>query len=263
MGTSSSFTGPTGRNPLLPDNYQADGTQSSPETQVKDTINIEKWRIAKANFSKYISGTSSNMDASSSSYVRAYGGGKSAGIQAIGGKSTAIKLGGFLSSISSSGFSETFKQLGIDFEGKSTEEVLSALVEKLSSSQNTKEDAVATEALMDSIEVLYEECDMENSGLEELDDLNSDTFSIIMEKFIGSYIFHKYLKDLESRFEDIVDSAKTIEMENDIKDYIFGKVEIALESHNLSGLNFTSEEVTKQIESIYSDCYEVIEGVMK
>ena len=198
-----------------------------------------------------------------SKYVKAHGGAKKAASSAIAGKTTAKNLGGFLSGISEQGIYNTFKQYGIDYEGKSVEEVLSEIVNKIAPAGKNKEEVVARIAIIDVIEALYEEIEKNNGDLSLLENLNEEQFNNIMRKYISTYIFQRFLNELESRFEKHAKNAGTaLEIENDIKEYISGVVDNKLQGTNFTNFDYSDENIIQTIENIYEECYEVIEDIL-
>jgi hypothetical protein len=271
MGTSSSYGGPKGKNPLLPDDFN-DDESTSPDNQDNsqdqspesiDQTPTELWKNAKTQISKLIGGSVKNTGSTLSAYVKAHGGARQASASAKAGKTTTVKLGGFLSSMSSQGFNNTLTEYGIDFEGRSAEEVLSDLINKIAPSPNTKEDAVARNALLDAMEILYEEIAESDNDLNVLDNMDKDKFNDVMNTYISSYIFQRFLSELESRFEEhATNTGSALNIENNIKEYISGVVDNKLKDQNLSRLDYSADTVNRIISEIYTNCYDVIEGAL-
>lgn len=277
MGTSSSYGGPKGKNPLLPTGFEDefsgsdtndsqttppdtnDNQATTPDVQVNPET--EKWRNAKSQISKLIKGTSGNTGGAVSSYVSALGGARKAAGTAYSGKSTTAKLGGLLSRVSSSGFRSTLDHYNIDYHERNIEEVLSDLVNKLAPSPDTKEDSIARNALLDVMEILYDKISENDGNLDLLDQLDKETFNEMMEAYISFYIYERLLSDLESRIEIYAqDSQSALDIEEKIKEYIKGNVKNKLNDKDFSEIDYNANSIQEIIEQIYSDCYEVIEG---
>lgn len=272
MGTSSSYGGPKGKNPLLPKDFDGNDTPSEsqdnqqtppPSDEVKENPNTFLWQNAKTQISKLIQDPRRNTRSALSSYVKARGRASGAAMSATSGKSTTAKLGGFLSSISSHGIQNTLTQYKIEFEGRSTEEVLNELINRIAPVPETKEDSIARNALLDAIEVLYEEVSDNDGNLEILDNLDENTFNDVMRTYISSYIFQRFLNDLESRFEEYSQNTESaLGLEKEIKEYIAGVVDNKLKEQSFSNMDYSSDSVIQTINKIYADCYEVIEGAI-
>lgn len=270
MGTSNSYGGPKGKNPLLPNDFDDNETPSeSPDAQqpqppegTEKNPNTVHWQNAKTQISKLISGSNRNTNSALSSYVKAHGGARKAAYSATSGKTTTAKLGGFLSSISSQGIKNTLNQFKIEFAGRNVEDVLGELINKIAPAPNTKEDAVARNALLDAMEILYDKV-TENNDINSLDNLDEEKFNFVMNKYIASYIFQRFLNDLESRFEEHSENVgSALNIENEIKEYISGVVDNELKDRNIFALDYTSKAVLGIINGIYKDCYSVIEGAL-
>lgn len=271
MGTSSSYGGPKGKNPLLPNDFDDNVAPSeNPDNQLtppfkkpEKSPNTDLWQNAKTQISKLIKDPNRNTKSALSSYVKAYGGASKAAMSATSGITTTAKLGGFLSNISLQGIQDTLTQYKIEFEGRSTEEVLSELINRIAPVPETKEDSIARIALLDTIEELYEEVSENDGDLEILDNLDENRFNDVMRTYISSYIFQRFLNDLESRFEKYSQNAGTaLSLEKEIKDYISGVVDNKLKEQNFSNIDYSSDPVIQSINKIYADCYEVIEGAL-
>jgi len=275
MGTSSSYGGPKGKNPLLPNDFDENGNSieipsesSNNDNNVQHINNADTklWKTVKSLTSKLINGSVKNKRDVFSKYVKAHGGAKKAAFSAKAGKATAKKLGGFLSVISKQGIHDTFKKYGIDYENKSVEEVLSEIVNKIAPTGKTKEEVVARNAIIDVIESIYEyyeDVEKNNGNLSLLENLNEEQFNDIMRKYISAYIFQRFLNDLESRFEEYAKNTGTaLEIENDIKEYISGVVDNKLQGTNFTNFDYSDENIIQTIGNIYEECYKVIEDIL-
>lgn len=278
MGTSSMYggysNGGSQNNPLIPPDFEDNEQENAnnPESQNPENEDPEKdsednnteqqeeqtveWSNAKTFMSNVASGRSSNIKGAVSKYVKAYGGAKSASKNAVGGIKTTINLGNFVKSISEQGLKETLDAYKIDYKNKSTKEILSELVNILAPSPNTKEDAVSRKALILTMEVLYELIEKENLEIESIENLD---VNIIIPTYIEVYIYQKLINDLGSRIESNSKSATdAVALEKNIKEYIHSKIEIVFKGKDIKDYNFS----TKEILSLYNQCYTVIEDLL-
>jgi len=265
MGTSSSHGGPMGKNPLLPKDFNDEPVDGNkvPDNIPLENPKIEAWKNAKTQVSKLISNSDRSTESALSSYVKAHGGGKGAASSAISGKTTTVKLGNFLSSTSSQGVRATLDQYQIQYINRTVQEVLSDIVNKIAPSPNTKEDAVARNALIDTMEILYDEIDENDGNIEILDRLDSEKINELMNTYISSYIFQRFLSEMESRFEIYAtNEGSALSIENEIKEYICGAVDNKLADRDFANIDFTSKTVLETINEIYEECYSIIEGVI-
>ncbi|AZA52769.1 hypothetical protein [Chryseobacterium sp. G0201] len=278
MGTSSMYggysNGGSQNNPLIPPDFEdneqentnnqesqnpenedseQDSEDNKVEQQEEQTV---EWSNAKTFMSNVASGRSSNIKGTVSKYVKAYGGAKSASKNAVGGIKTTINLGNFVKSISEQGLKETLDAYKIDYKDKSTKEILSELINILAPSPKTKDDAVSRKALILTMEVLYELIEKENLEIEAIEKLD---INIIIPTYIEVYIYQKLINDLGSRIESNSKSAAdAVALEKDIKEYIHSKIEIVFKGKEIKDYEFS----TKEILSLYNQCYTVIEDLL-
>src|SRR6266704_3835211 len=130
MGTSSSYSGPTGTTPLLPPWAEdpvaprpLDGEGSStaePEPQGMDIpLPHISWRVPKAALSRLASGVAIGLGAATlaslgRSYVQASGGARAAADSARAGRASSARLGGFLADGVRNGFQEAARNVGLE-----------------------------------------------------------------------------------------------------------------------------------------------------
>lgn len=271
MGTSSMYKGHSNSNsqgnPLLPSDFDenedndnenngdenTEDNKNPNENKVSD--NNVSWQTAKTSMSKIASGKSS-VNKTISNYVKAYGGAKTASKTAKSGVRTVLSLGSFINNVSSQGFTQTLENYNIDYKDKSAKDVLSELINHLAPSPITKEDSIARKALVVTMEILYELIDNENL---EIDKINNETFNFIIPKYIECYIYERIINDLGSRIEIASsNSYQAIKIEQEIKDYINSKVDIAFKGKNFEKMSFTKNEV----ESLYNQCYTIMENML-
>lgn len=279
MGTSSIYGGPTDKNPLLPEGFEdeyindegSDKSNLNDETEEEGgKLNEEEkqkvealngsWQETKKAMSQYITGSSSNKGRVTSNYVRAIGGSKAASTQAVSGRRATVQLGGFLSSIAQDGIYKTLENLHIDYIGKSVETLLSEIVNLISPNSNSKEDAVARNALIEVECKMYEFIVENGMGIESLDNMNDVIFDEIMSSYVTAYIFERMLNDLQSRFEKYSENAQAaLQKEKEFKEFIQISVELRLNDAKLSKLDYQDKSIDRFIRDLYTECYRVLE----
>ncbi|PWW43429.1 MULTISPECIES: Qat anti-phage system associated protein QatB [Paenibacillus] len=280
MGTSSIYGGPNDKNPLLPEGfdeeYNRNNEDENNDNSSNEAENIEEnasddekqinqartgsWQETKRSMSQYITGHSNNKGRVASNYVRATGGSQAASNQAISGRRATVQLGSFLSSVAQIGIHKTLENLQIDYMGKSIETLLSEIVNLISPSSNTKEDAVARNALIEVECKMYEFILENNMDIKSLDHMDEAIFDALMENYVTAYIFERMLSDLQSRFEKYADNAKVaLQKENEFRDFIQISVELELQAAKLSKLDYQDKSIDRIIKKLYSDCYRIME----
>ncbi|MGJ0847309.1 hypothetical protein ACR77J_11525 [Tissierella praeacuta] len=255
MGTSSIYNGKNDRNPLLPDDYM---DEENNEDMKNTTV---KWQTVKTNMSKFINsgGNSGSVSHIVKQYIKASGGSSRLASQSISGISTGITLGTFLNGIRNSGFEITFKNLGIQYIGKSVQDVFSQLINIISLASDTKEDIVAKEAAQQALSKVYDYIEINEMNLEYLDSMSPALMNEVLCEYVSSYIWTLIMKDLTSRFEIYIDNPKqTLSFEKEFKDYIASTVKIEFESEG----DIINQGVSTSISNLYEKCLKVLEGTL-
>ncbi|PKQ62178.1 hypothetical protein BZG01_17825 [Labilibaculum manganireducens] len=287
MGTSSMYNGPSG-NPLLPDDFEDTSFPDSPESDNPQESNEEtqngndesdngddgqenqqnsnnidsSWSTAKKNMSRYASGTSNNYKRAVATYVKAHGGAKRAAKSASSGIKSTASFGQFLINSSNQGIRETLSQYKIDYEGRAAKDILNDVINRLAPVPVTKEDSVARKAIIRTMEVLYERIDDENKDISTLDKIDKELLNDMIPIQIESYIYERIINDLGSRIETKSSSpADAISKEKELKEYINSKVETTLKGNDFSQIDFNGN-VSKEVESLYNQCYKVMEDML-
>lgn len=281
MGTSSRYNGPNDRNPLLPEGFdlgEYDGGQSEnkpmdEENGVNEGSKVENenktdikkpqnWRNAKTHMSKYLN-NNRNVKSATSSYIKALGGHKRAGMSSTSGKEVTRNLGSFLSGVSSSGIKDTLRNNKIEFENRDVGEVLSDVINFLSPVPDSKENSIARNAMINTIGDLYSEIEENGGDLNALDNLSSEHCNDILASFISEYIYERLMNDLASRIEISTQDIQTvINLENDLKLYVKDSVENVLKNKDIIANDFSNPKTKGVIEQLYIDSYEVLEGAL-
>ncbi|QQX78113.1 MULTISPECIES: hypothetical protein [Aequorivita] len=273
MGTSSIYGGPTNSNPkdnpLLPDDFVFDEGnsnegESEKETDEKETISKEpqqinevSWKDAKTYMSKLASGQYTNKGKAVSNQIKAYGGAKAASKTARAGINTVIKLGNFSSSSPTSTFRTVLEEYKIDYKDKSAREVLNELTNLIAPVPITKDDSIARKALIVTMEYIYEMFDEENL---DYDSIDGNSLNLMIPKFIENYIYERIINDLGSRIESNSESSsKAMDTENELKEYINAKVDIAFKGKDFTKINFNDKSTKNEVESLFNQCYTLME----
>lgn len=261
MGTSSIYKGPIDNNPLLPEDFDPNEQDGNQEQQRKETL--APWKSAKNSMSQYINESHSSRGRVLRSYTKALGGANNAANTARSGIKSAVNLGRFLSSISSTGLENTLQRLSVNFKGKRVEELFSTLVNVLVPESNLKEDAIARKASIDALSQLYEFIEQNDMDINSLDSLNQEFFDTVMATFISSFIFERLLNDLESRFEQYASETElAIEKESEVKEYIIQHTDVKLREIDFKNLDYNQSSIEDVFEDIYKECYEVLEDYL-
>lgn len=263
MGTSSIYQGPTKNNPLLPSDYEDEKTNPENNTSTEPIVT---WKTVKMDFTKYINGKSRSSSRSGGSiknvakqYVKASGGTKALMSKSMSGTVSGRALYDFYESIRSNGIYQTLETLHIQFKGKSVNEIISLLVNAISPNFITKEDIVARKATQEATAYIYDYIDRNNMDIQCLDNMPQDLVDTSMCAFLVSYIWGTMMKDIASRLEIYENSPdKAWEIEQDLKGYVKGIVEVEFEKDN--GIFKKSPE--EAVDGLLNKCYKTMEGII-
>ena len=255
MGTSSIFYGKNDRNPLIPDDY--DSNTDNENSRIKSV----KWQTVKSDMSKYIKsgGSYSTSRRIAQQYVKASGGAHRMTMQSVSGKRTAANIGNFFNNIKEHGIEETLHRLGIEFTGKSVNEIFSRLVDTLAPASDTKEDIVAKEAVEAALESIYDYVEENELDIEKLNSMPTDLANNAMCEYIGSYIWISMMKDLGSRLEIYLEnSSDAYRTEQEFKDMILEIVKVEFEKKG----DIINQNVASAMTELHEQCLKVLEGVI-
>ena len=282
MGTSSSNRGPKKSSQLLPswaipniespinsDTTPTENIEPSENTNQKvstepklDSLYSQGFGGAKSSLTNYIKQPSrKKLKSAGKNYVRAYGGSKKALIAAYPGVSYGGGYANFLSSISNIGFSDTLKQIGLsDCIGKSYEEVVVKIADKIAPDGGTNQDSIVRKAMLSSIEVLLEKFSSDTDKIETINNLSKDDVKESLIEFVSFYVFYKWLYELGITLEQKNISEKdVIDLEENIKDFIHGEIKLSLKDIDISEFDFTKGEGKQIIEKVFEQAYSTLE----
>jgi hypothetical protein len=250
MGTSSSYGGNKDKKNLLPEDYDENSNQQI------------SWQSVKTGLSKYINGSGGNgIKGTARQYVKAAGGAASLTARSTSGISGAVNIGNMFSSIRENGVIETFERFGIEYTGKSVEEICSSLINYIAPDSNSKEDGVAREAATEAMTHLYQYIDNNDMEIETLDSMPEELIEETFCCYIENYIWGKILNDLEFCFEkNSNDPQKTVMMEQELKLYISNTVSVAFNSPEIKEKIFGNQSIENGVKVLYKDCYEEMEA---
>ena len=290
MGTSNIYHGKNDRNPLLPEDYDStiNGGDNSGESndnannsgeddnniggsnENKSSENIAngntetipiKWKTVKTDMSKYIrsGGTKGNINHIVKQYIRASGGSSKLVSQSRSGIRAGSGLGIILNDIRRHGVEITFRNLGIDFAGRSVKEIFSQLINILAPMSDTKEDIVAKEASQEALSKVYDYIEKNEMDIECLNKMDPILMNEVLCEYVSSYIWTMIMNDLGSRFEIYIEDPKqTLSLEQEFKDYIYSTAKVEFETKG----DIVNHDVASAITDLYERCLKTLEGIL-
>ena len=289
MGTSTSYGGPTGENPLLPpwappppedDNREGEAPpptspdtiqpeQERPESPEQEGLQPQPakpipWAIPKRSLSLFASSKNqSNLRSAIRGYVRAQGGSRRAAHAARAGRTSAQRLGGFLSSIVNEGIDTAARSLGLqEFIGQDANVLLATFVDQIAPDGALLEEAAAREATIQTLDELFQEYVVGEDGLDGLNALDSDGVQYTLERYLSNYIYTRLIQvisqGVESRGTD-----ELIRVENEVKDYVFSTVHLdIINKTDVLSVDWNGQEGHDFVERIYQEGHELIETLL-
>lgn len=252
MGTSSSHSGNKDKKGLLPSDFGEQ--QSKPEVS---------WKTTKIGFSKYINGHGGSVGKTVKNYVKASGGTEQLFRSSKSGVRGAVNIGRLFSDIQQYGYQRTFDELGIAYQGKSVKEICSGLVNYIVNSSDSKEDSVAKIAAVNAMATIYEYMENNNLEIQSLDKVENGLVEQVLSTYVACYISGRILNDLQFCLEKNSDDIdKTVKIEQEIKDYVSGKVTTTFQIKEIRDKIFGHQSMEVGIEQLYKKCYSVLEDMV-
>ncbi len=279
MGTSSSYSGPTGTTPLLPPWAEdpvaprpLDGEGSStaePEPQGMDIpLPHISWRVPKAALSRLASGVAIGLGAATlaslgRSYVQASGGARAAADSARAGRASSARLGGFLADGVRNGFQEAARNVGLEpFLGRDAQYVLAAFIDMIAPNGALREEAIARAAMIETCTTIFDQYDVADGGIDALDAMDADGVQAIVALSITNYVNVRLQEELVNRIErGALNEEDANALMIEIKDFIASVVRLDLREIDVLALDWDGPEGYRVVERIYETGYEMLGGM--
>ncbi len=206
-------------------------------------------------------GGARNLGNAARNYVRAHGGSKSAARAASGGRQATASLGGFLSGVANRGIVEVVRELGLAAViGQPVEIVLTEITNRLAPDGTTLEDAVARRAFNETLTAVFEKYGVEQDGLTKLNSLDAEGVREAIEMSIVSYIYQRWLQELEIKVEErAISEQEAVRCERDVRIFVRDAVSVDMAGKNLLTLSWNDRESQEIIERIYQQAYSTLE----
>ena len=282
MGTSNLYKGPKGTS-LLPADYTGESDEQQPVVVPGGAVPAEEqpendepnevenpeqegpqqddqpkvtWTLAKRTFSSQIGKRKPNVKWISKTYTKASGGYKHAAKTSGSSKRVARGIINFFTGTPDA-IRQRLEQIGIVFEGRSTQDIFNDIYFHLCSGASSREDALADKALSQTFSELFESELVNDQGL---DVFKPELLEFLVSHFIANSIYYKLLNEVA--FGELTgnkSNADIVIIEEDLKTFIDGLVSGIVPERLHEGI--TSNEVNKLVDNLYEDCYKVMEGL--
>lgn len=194
--------------------------------------------------------------------VRALGGASQATRSSRAGRSTALALGSFLGTVATRGVAEAARRFGVaEFLGQGVEALLAGLAGVLAPDAALMEDAIAAEALQETLAALFDEYGANEAGIGALDRLDETGVRRTMERYLEEYIFRRVLHAFSERLEASVPTGERYaQVEADLRDYVRTAVEVDFGAADLRSLDWQSRPARELIDRIFEEGYGMLEA---
>lgn len=284
MGTSNLYKGPKGtsllpadytgepdeQQPVVAPNGESSADEQSENDEPAETENPEQedplqkeqprvtWTQAKRTFSTQIGKRKPDVKWITKTYTKASGGYKHAAKTSGSSKRVARGIITFFSGTPDV-IRKRLEQIGIVFEGRSTQEIFNDIYSHLCTGASSREDALADKALSQTFSELFESELMNEQGL---DVFKPELLVFLVSHFVTNSIYYKLLNEVA--FGELTgnkSNADIAKIEDDLKTFIDGLVSGRVPEYLHEGI--TPDEVNKMVDNLYEDCYKVMEGLVE
>ncbi len=241
-----------------PDNVSPSVTTTDPRSS--NPQHYTPWQNVKTSFSHYISGRTPGGSAGVQRVLRNYGQatGRTAGLMRT--SRSGINVGNSFAQFITNNYPEQnsiFTSINSIMESETDiKTALSKIADILSPIPEFKEQAVARDAIINTLCSLYDYLEKNNLDITSLRNLDNALQEQLLTKYISEYIWGRMMNDLQTCFEKHADNtSRASEVEKEFKEYIYAKVSVEVHK-GMEGLE-TGENFN--IDKLFRDCYE---GVM-
>lgn len=195
-------------------------------------------------------------------YVGARGGGGTAARSAQAGRASTARVGGFLSGVASRGFTQAALDLGLSaLLGRNVDQVLAAIANALAPDGATQEEAVARQAVNDTLAFLYERYGLQDGDLNKLDAMDREGVTEAVAVSVTSYVYHRWVQELGRKLEENAYTAnEAVRLERDVRAFIEETVKLDMTRIDPVTLDWGGPAGQQFVERIYRDAYEMLEG---
>lgn len=289
MGTSKSYPGPSGRNPLIPPGADEGGglpdvgsppTEPAlpvvPGTPVQPTADRDAvpspaaqpaipWSVPKAALTRAANGRGAGVGGGVGralrDHVRAHGGPRQAVRRAQSGRESTASVAGFLGHVARSGFVEAARAIGLGHViGRDATAVLSEVVDHLAPAGALLEEAAARRAVIDTFSELAREYDVRAAGVEALDRLDAAGVAAAVLRMVANYITERFKQLLVSRVERSSASLPAAErLLREVKSLIRAAVAYDFRGVDVVALDWRDTTGRAMVERIFTDAYNQLE----
>lgn len=259
MGTSKSFGGPSGTNPLIPSwlvpppelapsdllepfaplpatpDQPATNPATTPAPAQPDPSPVEvpvdvptRYKTSRTRFNRIARGTHSNrgrLRKATSDYVRkGLGGSRRASSRMAVSAKTAGRVIGFIRSVEEKGFVQAAKDFGLgDLTGKTAKEIGPLLAEAFLEQGGSIDEGISNRAWVETVIEAIE------GELVDTTDISADTMIVMLENYVTRTIELRLQQDIGAKILPLSsDAARAKEVKTEIRELVRGEVQRAV-----------------------------------
>lgn len=280
MGTSTPFSGPNSKDPLVPD-FVNDGDATPPAPAPQDDDEAEpvppappprpapvppapppdRFRNARRNFTKFASSGGDDRRAlgrAVSQYVSQATGGSGPAARRMGSsRGVAARIAGFLGEVSARGLQAallTFNLAGM--AGSTPAEIFSALVEQICPEGGSIDEGIARDAFMETV------VDLADAGIADMSSLTPEQMQTVLELYVAHTIEDRIYNDIGIKGVQIpTDASAAQKVQDQLHEFILGGVSDAFNETALDFAAIDPNTIGQTIERIYGAAFDILEAL--
>lgn len=279
MGTSNSYGGPGGGNPLIPtwlgsngDNEPANMLDGTPADPPSDDVPMpparpepqappfpDRFKTARNSFTRFVSSGGAdrgNLGRAVSYYVSTASGGARQAAQRMGAsRGAGARLLGFLADAQTRGAREALRALDLEhLAGRSITEIFIGLADYVCPEGGTVDEGIPREAFVETI------VDLAGLGITDLDALTADQMQTVFEFFATHAIEARLCNDIGMKVIALpadTDAARRVQAQ--LRDFIARGVSDALTAAQMTPVALTTDRVLGFVEGVYEEAFRMLQ----
>lgn len=278
MGTSGSYGGPGGKNPLIPSWLDGGGIPPPPlppddgtppgeppnppiETPPAPHDLTPRFQTPRTNLTRFVSSGGSNGGAlrrAVSGYVSKASGGPTTATRRMGSSRTAAgRLLSFLGEVQRNGVAQALQLFNLgNLAQRPIEEIFFGLADKICPTNGSVDGGIALDAFTEMIVEVVE------SGLTSLDSLTNSQIQTVFESYVANSIFDRLLNDIGNSLVRLSKDAKEAQvLETQIKDYIRGAVRDSVAAKAPDITIITQAVAAAVTDDVYKQAFTILESM--
>lgn len=248
--------------PVAPSPAQTPLTTSATDERIPYSIPLCTWRKARLSLNKAIGRSQGKRSFRTAGrrYVRAHGGARSAARSASSGRAATAGLARFMSTVASHGFSAAMATVGLaSVVGKNADVVFSAIANALAPTGDTRDQAIARDAVAETLENLYERYALDDGDFSKLDQMTADDVRSVIEDSVSTFIYDRWLEELGTLVEQkAISPTQAAKIERDMRAYVKETVKLDLKDMDVLNVDWNGTLGRDLVQRIYQEAYDML-----